>query len=82
MKVRVYNEKPVEDKVHEFIVRLVQLKEGVKIVLVHEDGTEVTAGSLFKITCEMKLLRYGSLNDELGLPLDGSRRLELVRSLD
>ena len=78
MEVRVYEEKRVEDKKQEFFLRLVQWGESVGLVLVNLNGIEVTGGKLLRIKRDMKLYRYGSVNDTLGLPLDIRDRLELT----
>ena len=82
MKVRVFDEKPIEDRKREFFLRLVQSGKSVDIVLVDPDGIKVQGGMLLRIKHDMKLFRYRGVNDTLGLPLDEKGSLKLTESID
>lgn len=82
MKIRVYNEEPVEDKEREFILKLEKVGNAVNLILVNEKGAEISKGILLQITSEMKLHRYSYINDKLGLPLDENERLTLTELPD
>ena len=77
MKVNIYEEKPIVEKEREFLLNLVQDKENVELILVNPDGTKAENGILLVITKEMRLDRFGSIDSDLGLPLNKDGQLKL-----
>ena len=74
MKISIYDENP-EEKEQEFILKLVQKGRQVELVLVDPKGEPILNGILLIITKDMRLNRFGSINKNLGLPLDASGKL-------
>ena len=78
MIVRIFGiPEPIEDKEPEFLMKLEQGNNYVELILVKPDGTKVQNGILLRITKDMKLYRFGSINNNLGLPLDANSQLEI-----
>lgn len=49
----------------------------VTLVAVDERGDRVDRGNILTITSNGKLMRHSWINENLGLSLDGNRRIEL-----
>lgn len=74
MVIKVWNG-PTEPTLY---VKAVQVGKEVRLIAVDHKGQRKDAGNLCAITQDGYLQRYMSVNSQLGLQLDGNRRVKLL----
>lgn len=76
MKIEIYEEEPVEEKIR---LKLQYCPGGIELCAVDSNGTRLSQGTLLVITKdEWKLLLAKDVNPDLGFPLDKNGQLQIL----